>query len=134
MAEKTHYHYGLGRRKSATARVRIQSGKGAFIINEQEAKAYFDDSRPALHKLLRPFAAVDMESSKYDISVKVQGGGSQGQVQAIQLGIAKALVEMNNDLRATLRRADMLGRDPREKERKKPGLRGARRKQQFTKR
>ena len=134
MAEKTHYYYGLGRRKSATARVRVQSGKGAFTINDQEVKAYFDDSKPALYELIRPFAAVDMESSKYDISVRVKGGGSHGQVQAIQLGIAKALVEMNSDLRATLRRADMLGRDPREKERKKPGLRGARRKQQFTKR
>ncbi len=133
MAEK-HYHYGLGRRKSATARVRVQSGKGSLIINDIDAKQYFDGSKSALYELLRPFAAVDMESSKFDISVKVKGGGTHGQVQAIQLGIAKALVEMNNDLRATLRRADMLGRDPREKERKKPGLRGARRKQQFTKR
>lgn len=133
MAEK-HYHYGLGRRKSATARVRVQSGKGGFTINDADAKEYFDGSKSAMYELLRPFAAVDMESSKFDVSVKVKGGGTHGQVQAIQLGIAKALVEMNNDLRATLRRADMLGRDPREKERKKPGLRGARRKQQFTKR
>ena len=133
MAEK-HYHYGLGRRKSATARVRVQSGKGSFVINDADVKDYFDGSKSALYELLRPFGAVDMESSKFDVSVKVKGGGTHGQVQAIQLGIAKALVEMNNDLRATLRRADMLGRDPREKERKKPGLRGARRKQQFTKR
>ena len=133
MADK-HYHYGLGRRKSATARVRLQSGKGAFTINGKDVKEYFSNSKPLLHELYRPFTAVDLASTNFDISVVVRGGGPSGQADAIQLGIAKSLTEMNEDLKGTLRRADMLGRDPREKERKKPGLRGARRKQQFTKR
>jgi small subunit ribosomal protein S9 len=129
-----HYYYGLGRRKSATAQVRLKSGKGSFVVNGKEVKDYFSHTKPLLYVLTRPFTAVDLESSKYDITVVVKGGGRSGQAEAIQLGIAKALVEMNEDLKSTLRRADMLGRDPREKERKKPGLRGARRKQQFTKR
>lgn len=133
MADK-HYHYALGRRKSSTARIRLQSGKGVFTINGRNVNEYFSNSKPLLNELTRPFGAVDMESSKFDISVVVSGGGTSGQADAIQLGIAKALVVMNEDLKSTLRRAEMLGRDPREKERKKPGLRGARRKQQFTKR
>lgn len=133
MAEK-HYHYGLGRRKSSTAQVRLQTGKGSFVINGKEAKEYFSHAKPLHHVLTRPFGAVDLESGKFDISVVVKGGGLTGQAEAIQLGIAKALVKMNEDLKSTLRRAELLGRDPREKERKKPGLRGARRKQQFTKR
>lgn len=133
MAEK-HYHYALGRRKSSTARVRLQSGKGVFTINDKDAKDYFSESKPLLHELTRPFGAVDMESNKFDISVVVSGGGTSGQADAIQLGIAKALTVMNEDLKSTLRRADLLGRDPREKERKKAGLKGARKQRQFTKR
>ena len=129
-----HYFYGLGRRKSATAQVRLKNGKGALVINGKDVKEYFNNAKPLLYILTRPFGAVDLESNKYDITVVVKGGGRRGQAEAIQLGIAKALVEMNEDLKSTLRRADLLGRDPREKERKKPGLRGARRKQQFTKR
>ncbi len=134
MAETQHYHYSLGRRKSATAQVRLQSGKGNFVINGKDAKEYFSQAKPLFYVLTRPFSAVDLESSKFDISVVVKGGGRTGQAEAIQLGIAKSLVKMNEDLKSTLRRAELLGRDPREKERKKPGLRGARRKQQFTKR
>lgn len=133
MAE-THYHYALGRRKSSTARVRLQNGKGSFVINGKEAKDYFDNSKSLQHILTLPFSVVDLESAKFDISVVVKGGGLHGQVEAIQLGVAKALTVMNEDLKATLKRADLLGRDPREKERKKPGLRGARKQRQFTKR
>ncbi len=133
MANK-HYHYGLGRRKSATARVRLQSGNGKFVVNGKEVKEYFNTSKPLLYEIARPFGAVDLEAAKFDVSVVVSGGGRTGQAEAIQLGIAKALTALNEDLKGTLRRADLLGRDPREKERKKPGLRGARRKQQFTKR
>ncbi len=129
-----NYFYGLGRRKSATAQVRLLNGKGEFKINGKDATDFFDGSKPLLHTLTQPFTAVDLESKKFDIHVVVKGGGLNGQADAIQLGIAKSLVAMNEDLKSTLRRADMLGRDPREKERKKPGLRGARRKQQFTKR
>lgn len=127
------YFYALGRRKSATARVRLQGGKGSIVINGKPAEEYFAGSKYLLHELQRPFAVLEIES-KFDISVRVNGGGHVSQVDAIRLGIAKALVAMNEDLRSTLRRADMLGRDAREKERKKFGLRGARKQRQFTKR
>lgn len=127
------YFYGLGRRKSATARVRLVNGKGDVVINEKPAEEYFAKSQLLLHELDKPFIALGQEN-KFDISVKVTGGGHNGQVDAIKLGIAKALVELNPDFKNTLRRADLLGRDPREKERKKFGLKGARKKRQFTKR
>lgn len=132
MAEK-HYHYGLGRRKSATARVRLQSGKGAIVINGKPAEEYWASSKNLLHKLEQPFTVLE-QNNKYDVSAVVSGGGPTGQVEAVQLGISKALAVMNEDLRATLKRADLLGRDPREKERKKFGLKGARKQRQFTKR
>lgn len=129
-----HYFYALGRRKSATARVRLSNGKGAVVINGKPANDYFSDSKYIMHELMRPFAALETEQNKFDISVVVQGGGHNGQVDAIRLGVAKALAIMNEDLKGTLRRADLLGRDPREKERKKFGLKGARKQRQFTKR
>jgi small subunit ribosomal protein S9 len=125
---KNEYFYALGRRKSATARVRLQSGKGTIMINE-----YFADSKYLLAKLNQPFAVLGQEN-KYAISAHVYGGGHDGQIEAIRLGISKALVALNADLKGTLKRADLLGRDPREKERKKFGLKGARKQRQFTKR
>jgi len=133
MAATQTYFYALGRRKSSTARVRLQGGKGSIVVNDVPAETYFADSKYLLHELHRPFAALDTEN-KFDISVRVSGGGHAGQVDAIRLGIAKALAIMNEDLRSTLKRADLLGRDQREKERKKYGLRGARKQRQFTKR
>jgi small subunit ribosomal protein S9 len=130
---KDSYFYALGRRKSATARVRLQSGKGTVTVNGKPADAYFADSKALAHDLQKPFAALQQEN-KYDISVRVSGGGHAGQVDAIRLGIAKALSIMNEDLKSTLKRADLLSRDPREKERKKFGLKGARKQRQFTKR
>lgn len=127
------YHYALGRRKSATARVRLTAGKGEVTINNQKAEEYFDSSKFLLHELDRPFVVLEMQN-KYDVSAVVTGGGHASQVDAIRLGIAKALAVMNEDLKSTLRRADMLGRDSREKERKKFGLKGARKQRQFTKR
>jgi len=131
MAEKS-YFYGLGRRKSATARVRVMNGKGSIMVNGVSAKDYFADSSLLLKELSKPFDVI--ESDKFDVTVIVSGGGHAGQVDAIRLGIAKALVVMNEDLKATLKKADLLGRDPREKERKKFGLKGARKQRQFTKR
>jgi small subunit ribosomal protein S9 len=128
-----NYFYGLGRRKSSTARVRLQKGKGVITVNDKPAEEYFSASQQLLHELDKPFIALEQEN-KYDISAKVSGGGHAGQIGAIRLGIAKALVELNPDFKNTLRRSDMLGRDPREKERKKFGLNGARKKRQFTKR
>lgn len=127
------YFYGLGRRKSSTARVRLTKGKGTIVINDKPANEYFDNSQTVLHEMERPFIVLGQEN-KFDITVKVSGGGANGQAGAIRLGIAKALVEMNEDFKSTLKRADMLGRDPREKERKKFGLKGARKQRQFTKR
>ena len=134
MAEKKHYHYALGRRKSSTARVRLQNGKGKITVNSRDANEYFADSKLIMHELMKPFAVLELEATKYDISAVVSGGGHAGQADAIRLGIAKALALMNEDLKGTLRRAELLGRDPREKERKKFGLKGARKQRQFTKR
>lgn len=128
-----NYFYALGRRKSATARVRLQGGKGNIVVNDKPAEEYFADSKFLMTKLQQPFAVLEIEN-KFDISVKVNGGGHDGQVEAIRLGIAKALVEMDQNLKSTLKRADLLGRDSREKERKKFGLKGARKQRQFTKR
>jgi small subunit ribosomal protein S9 len=130
---KNQYFYALGRRKSATARIRLQGGKGAIVVNGKPADEYFAGSKMLLRKLQQPFAVLDQENT-FDISVVVSGGGHDGQVEAIRLGIAKALVLMNEELKGTLKRADLLGRDSREKERKKFGLRGARKQRQFTKR
>lgn len=127
------YFYALGRRKSATARVRLQGGKGNITVNDKPASEYFADSKYLLGKLEQPFAVIEA-NGKYDVSAKVSGGGHEGQIEAIRLGISKALAEMNEDLKSTLRRAELLSRDSREKERKKFGLKGARKQRQFTKR
>lgn len=127
------YHYALGRRKTATARVRLLSGSGQIQINGQPAADYLGQSQPLLVELQRPFEAVGM-ADKFDVSAKVTGGGHHGQVGAIRLGIARALVITDPDLKDSLKRQELLGRDPRAKERKKFGLRGARKQRQFTKR
>ncbi|HET8709411.1 MAG TPA: 30S ribosomal protein S9 [Candidatus Saccharimonadales bacterium] len=132
MAKDT-YFYALGRRKSATARVRLTSGKGKLTVNDKPANEYFADSKYLLRKLQEPFVVLD-QVDKYDISAHVSGGGHDGQIEAIRLGVAKALATMNDDLKGTLKRADLLSRDSRERERKKFGLKGARKQRQFTKR
>ena len=130
---RNDYFYAIGRRKSSNARVRLSGGKGVMTVNDKPANEYFADSKYLLHKLTEPFTALDMEN-KYDISARVNGGGHDGQAEAIRLGIAKALTLMNEELKGTLKRADLLSRDPRDKERKKFGFKGARKKRQFTKR
>lgn len=127
------YFYALGRRKSSTARVRLQGGKGTITINGKPANEYLADSKQLLADLEKPFTVLEKEN-KFDITVRVTGGGHVGQVGAIRLGISKALTLMNEDFKGTLKRADLLSRDPREKERKKFGLKGARKQRQFTKR
>lgn len=127
------YFYALGRRKSSTARVRLQGGKGTIVINGKPANEYLAESKQLLNELERPFTTLEKEN-KFDITVVVTGGGHVGQVGAIRLGIAKALTLMNEDFKGTLKRADLLSRDPRERERKKFGLKGARKQRQFTKR
>ena len=131
MAKDT-YFYALGRRKRATARVRLQSGKGSIVINDKPAVEYLSGSEYLLEELKKPFKVIEKDT--FDVTVKVDGGGLTGQVDAIALGIAKTLAIMNEDLKGTLKRAELLGRDPREKERKKFGLKKARKQRQFTKR
>lgn len=132
MAEKT-YVYGLGRRKSATATVRLYKGSGKITINGQSAAEYFDGNTTHLAEITDPLATAQKQK-EFDVTVVVKGGGTSGQVDAIKLAIAKAIVEDAPDLRPLLRKADLLSRDPREKERKKYGLRKARKKEQFSKR
>ena len=132
MAENK-YFYGLGRRKSATARVRLYDGKGTVTINDKPAAEYLDNNKTLLAEVTDPLALVDMQK-KFDVTVRVNGGGLSGQVDAIKLAIAKAITVAHSDLRTTLKKAELLKRDPREKERKKYGLRSARKREQFSKR
>lgn len=131
MAKDT-YFYALGRRKRATARVRLQSGKGVITINDKPASEYLNGSEYLMRELTRPFTVIEKDA--FDVSARVDGGGFAGQVDAVRLGIAKALAAMNEDLKGTLKRAELLSRDPRERERKKFGLKKARKQRQFTKR
>ncbi len=127
------YFYGLGRRKSATARARLYSGKGAITINEKPANEYLDENKTLLAELTDPLALVGKQKD-YDITIRVSGGGTSGQVDAMKLAISKALTVEAPDLRTTLKKAEFLRRDPREKERKHYGLRSARKREQYSKR
>jgi len=133
MAAATTYFYGLGRRKSATARARLYAGKGNITINEKPAAEYFDSNKTFLAEITDPLALVNKQKD-FDITIRVAGGGTAGQVDAIKLAIAKALTTGHADLRSTLKKAELLKRDSREKERKKYGLRSARKREQFSKR
>ena len=132
MAEAT-YFYGLGRRKSATARARLYAGKGTLTINEKPAADYLNGNKSLLAEITDPLALVNKQKD-FDITIRVAGGGISGQVDAIKLAIAKAITVAHSDLRSTLKKAEFLKRDSREKERKKYGLRSARKREQFSKR
>lgn len=132
MAE-AKYFYGLGRRKAATARARLYAGKGNLTINGKTAIEYLDGNKSMLAEITDPLALVGKQAD-FDITVKVNGGGLAGQVDAIKLAISKALTIAHVDLRPVLKKAEFLKRDPREKERKKYGLRSARKREQFSKR
>ncbi len=127
------YYEGIGRRKEATARVRIMAGSGNFIVNGKPVEEYFPRIGD-LDKVFRPFVASGEPRERYDVSVIVRGGGVTGQVDAVTLGLGRALVKMNPDYRSALRKAGVLTRDPRVKERKKPGLKRARKAPTYTKR
>jgi small subunit ribosomal protein S9 len=127
------YFYGLGRRKSATARARLYKGKGTVTINDKPAADYLDGNKTLLAEITDPLALVNKQK-EFDVTIRVQGGGVAGQVDAIKLAIAKALTTAHADLRSTLKKAELLKRDSREKERKKYGLRSARKREQFSKR
>lgn len=129
------YFEGVGRRKTSSARVRLYpGGNGTFTINDKPAEEYLNRSGD-LESALSPLQAVNIGSlSAFNITVKVNGGGVTGQTDAIQLGLARALLKMDDNLRATLRRGGYLTRDARAKERKKPGLKRARKAPTYTKR
>lgn len=132
MADKS-YFYGLGRRKSATARARLFTGKGTVTINDKPAAEYLSGNKTLLAEVTDPLALVGKQKD-FDVTIRVAGGGVSGQVDAIKLAIAKALTTAHSDLRGTLKKAELLKRDSREKERKKYGLRSARKREQFSKR
>ncbi|QGZ97851.1 30S ribosomal protein S9 [Mycoplasma sp. NEAQ87857] len=131
MSKNLEYR-GLGRRKSSVARVRLTQGQGNFVINGRPAREYLT-SDIYLKDANQPFVLTET-TGQFDVSVNVKGGGLSGQAGAIRLGIARALLEASLDYRAVLKAAGMLTRDARAKERKKPGLRAARRARQFSKR
>ena len=127
------YDYGLGRRKSATARARLTAGKGAITINGKTADEYLSGNKTLLAEITDPLATVNKQK-EFDVSVLVRGGGLSGQVDAIKQAIAKAITAGAADLRAPLKKAGFMKRDPREKERKKYGLRSTRKREQYSKR
>ena len=133
MADSKKYTYGLGRRKSATATVRLYHGKGEITVNGKPALEYLSGNKTYLAEITDPLALAEKQK-EYDITILVKGGGLAGQVDAIKLAISKALVTEAPDLRPVLKKAGMMKRDPREKERKKYGLRSARKREQFSKR
>jgi small subunit ribosomal protein S9 len=127
------YYEAIGRRKESTARVRVMSGSGTFTVNDKEAAVYFPRVGD-LQDVLRAFNAVGQDANKYDVTVKVNGGGTTGQTEAVRLGLARALVLLNGDWTSPLRKNGLLTRDARVKERKKPGLKKARKAPTYTKR
>jgi len=131
MANEQQYH-GLGRRKSSVARVWLTPGNGTWTINKREFQDYFPRGSHQIH-CEEPLIATNMKG-RFDVKVNVDGGGQTGQAGAVRLGIARALVVYDAELRLMLREKRLLTRDPREVERKKPGRPGARKRFQFSKR
>lgn len=127
------YFYGLGRRKSSSVSARLYAGKGNITINGKPAEDFLAGNKTLLAEITDPLALVSKQND-FDVTLLARGGGVSGQVDAAKLAIAKALSSINEDLRGSLSKAGYLRRDSREVERKKYGLRGARRKEQFSKR
>ena len=125
-------YYGTGRRKTSTARVYLRPGSGNFLVNRRGFEEYFPNEalRMIIHQPLR----LTDTAGKFDILVNVDGGGTAGQAGAVRHGITRALLEYNADLRSVLKKAGLVTRDPRKKERKKYGQKGARARFQFSKR
>jgi small subunit ribosomal protein S9 len=126
------YNYGTGRRKSAVARVFIKPGKGGFMVNDKPVDEFF--SRETGRMVVRQPLTLTETLTKFDIMVNVSGGGESGQAGAVRHGITRALIDYDETLRPVLRSAGLVTRDAREVERKKVGLRKARRRKQFSKR
>lgn len=133
MADRIDQYLGTGRRKTAVARVYLRPGKGKLVVNGEDWKKYFGD-RPLLDLMMRAPLRETQVLTKFDILVNVRGGGPAGQAGAIRHGISRALLKVSPSHRATLKKAGFLTRDPRAKERKKPGLHKARKASQYSKR
>jgi small subunit ribosomal protein S9 len=133
MSEQVRYYQGTGRRKTAVARVKLFPGNGEFVINGKKPDDYFGPRDLWMKELQRPLALTE-NLATYDIFIKVRGGGISGQLEAARLGITRALLDSNADLRPPLKKAGLITRDARAKERKKPGLKRARKRPQYTKR
>jgi small subunit ribosomal protein S9 len=127
------YYEGVGRRKQSIARVRIMNGSGLFTVNEKDAPVYFNRLGD-LESVMAVLKAAGQDAKSYDISVKVLGGGVTGQTDSVQLGLARAMVKMNPENVSAMRKGGFLTRDARVKERKKPGLKRARKAPTYTKR
>jgi small subunit ribosomal protein S9 len=125
-------HYGTGRRKTSTARVYLRNGSGEFLINRKPFDQYFPNE--TLRMIIRQPLQLTETATKFDILINVRGGGPAGQAGAIRHGITRALLQFNADLRPALKQAGLVTRDPRIKERKKYGQKGARKRFQFSKR
>lgn len=125
-------YYGTGRRKTSVARVRLIPGEGNIVVNERNLDEYF--GRKTMELIVKQPLDVTENLGKYDVVASVQGGGTTGQAGAIRHGIARALLKVDGELRLTLKKAGLLTRDPREKERRKYGLKKARKASQFSKR
>ena len=125
-------YYGTGRRKTSTARVYLRPGSGEFRVNRKTFEEYFPNQ--ALRMIIRQPLTLTDTANKFDIVVNVAGGGPAGQAGAVRHGITRALMEFNADLRPALKDAGLVTRDPRAKERKKYGQKGARKRFQFSKR
>ncbi len=132
MYEGNPYFYGTGRRKKSVARVRVYPGTGKITINDRDIDDYF--GLETLKLIVRQPLALTGTAEKFDIVCRVQGGGVTGQAGAIRHGLSRALLQFDENLRPELKKAGFLTRDPRMKERKKYGLKGARRAPQFSKR
>ena len=132
MSTATNVFLGTGRRKTSTARIRLSEGTGKLIVNGRDFESYFSHENFA-KQAYDPLLTVDLRE-KIDVTVNVAGGGVAGQAGAVAHGIARALQKLNPELRAALKKAGHITRDPREKERKKPGQPGARKRFQFSKR
>lgn len=128
----TDFYYGTGKRKTSTARVFLYPGNGRIEVNRQDVKSYFN--RDSICAIVQQPFVVSENTQKFDVKADVYGGGLSGQAGAMQLGISRALLDFNPDLRPRLKRAGFLRRDPRSKERKKYGRPGARKRFQFSKR
>jgi small subunit ribosomal protein S9 len=132
---KGEYYYGMGRRKTAVARVRVYpNGDGSVTVNGKSARSYFGQSAAHLATIVAPFRTLDVNGDGYTLTIRVVGGGVSGQAGAIRHALSRALLRLNPDFKVGLRKAGYLTRDPRMKERKKPGLKRARKAPQYTKR